>query len=442
MYEEEYEDDERNELFCVTLNNMTKDDVKFYARTYGLCYRPATHKGFDLAGKESNIRHMLEDYIGRYSEIGKIMDEGRYIPEWNRGEFRCADAKIKDSDPWHELAHYELTYDDGSKENDTIPIYVKRDMSEEDIIEYFQGYHPEDKIVKIKQIGWSRMGDKKVKDYRLRTMNNIKEAKEHITAYIDMFLNNDDELTEKYEKKFKSIKKDSDTLNTLGKKLLKYTKNNPDWEDEDLNEEIYRLLKTASKNIKDSVEDIWYVIKDEDIRERNVGNVPFFKRSLFGELYDNGFKCKWKAGDLYTTCPPNKLKKIYSEGKFINGPKTLAEFYLKPGYSIQRASMGDSCTKIKDTDYKETTDENIEALQEYLDWEGIYGYTYEIVEVYETNEAWVDEELETYDNAEEALNAFFNWEGIYGYTDAVMDILENGKDSSYYQDMLEEKNED
>lgn len=94
---------------------------------------------------------------------------------------------------------------------------------------------------------------------------------------------------------------------------------------------------------------------------------------------------------------------------------------------------------FRDSKYNE---DNEEALQEYLDWEGIYGYTYDIIEVYKTKEAKIDDEWKEFDDSEEALNAYLNWEGIYGYTYDIIDILENGKDSDAYLNMVEERDGD
>lgn len=40
------------------------------------------------------------------------------------------------------------------------------------------------------------------------------------------------------------------------------------------------------------------------------------------------------------------------------------------------------------------------------------------------------------------LQEYLEWEGIIGYTSAIIDILENGKKSIYYETMKEEKGEE
>ena len=368
---------------------LDREEAKAKAKQYRKYLTPGerSYYGMGYTVKPLNKSDLKHPYVQKL------------IAELNKG------TKVEDSDDWHERAHYELTFEDGHKERDTIPMYVKNGYTDEDILDYFQEYY-DDKIVKVKQIGWSRMGDakkvnvdklkhyqinytyegqkdvfetyaetkeqaikdlkkgydeeelkvisvkvldaKKVKDYKLRTIKTIKEAKDHIVAYIDMFLNNDDELTEKYEKKFKAIKKDSNALNNLGKKVLKFTKDNPEWQDEDLNEEIYKMLKSEAKNIKDA-----------------------------------------------------KSKKV--------------------------------------KDSEQVGDDNREALEEYLEWEGIYGYTQDIVDAYEDEGAYIDGEYQDFDDAYDALNAYLEWEGIIGYTNAIYDILECGRDSIYYNDMVDER---
>jgi hypothetical protein len=94
---------------------------------------------------------------------------------------------------------------------------------------------------------------------------------------------------------------------------------------------------------------------------------------------------------------------------------------------VMSARAGHMAT-IRDKKYskKKTKDKMIKnnnpkkLLQEYLEWEGIYGYTTSI---------WDIATVEGYD----ALQEYLEWEGIYGYTDKIYDIC-TGKTKEFYME--------
>lgn len=75
-------------------------------------------------------------------------------------------------------------------------------------------------------------------------------------------------------------------------------------------------------------------------------------------------------------------------------------------------------------DLEEAKDSVYDKLNDYLEYEGIIGYTQSILDVYEDKEALIDGKLEKFDDSWDALNAYLNWEGIYGYLPDIVDIIE------------------
>lgn len=262
----------------------------------------------------------LEEICEALDEVIQRYDDGAYFEPDTLGRADCYlwnfnfedSCKVKDSDPWHESAQYQLIFEDGHKETDSVKLYIKDRYTKEELIEHFQNYYDE-KIVDIKQIGWFR--DSK--------------------------------------KGFAVIRKEFPS----GKKV----------------------------------------------------DTKFFN------TYD-------------------EVKKYFKSKEYSEWQKRQDEY-------IGNSEVMD-VVDLNDSEYTKVPAENVDALQEYLDWEGIYGYTYDIVDVYETKEAKIDDEWKEFDDSEEALNAYFNWEGIYGYTYDIIDILENGKDSDAYLNMIEERDGD
>lgn len=77
-----------------------------------------------------------------------------------------------------------------------------------------------------------------------------------------------------------------------------------------------------------------------------------------------------------------------------------------------------------------------DVLDEYLEWEGIRGYTREILEVWKTKKAYIDGEWKKFTFAEDALSAYLEWEGIIGYDYTIMDIIKTKK--AYIDDSIKD----
>lgn len=104
------------------------------------------------------------------------------------------------------------------------------------------------------------------------------------------------------------------------------------------------------------------------------------------------------------------------------------------------ASLYDS-KKIKDGKWIIIPNNDVyDCLDKYLGLEGIYGFTDEIIDVWNTKEAFIDDKLETFESPEEAIEAYLQWEGIKGYDEDIMSIL-RGEDGMSYDEYAEEDNE-
>lgn len=79
-------------------------------------------------------------------------------------------------------------------------------------------------------------------EFRISDINTTDEMIEYLIAYIEMYLNNDDEFTEKYKDKFNAIKNNQVALEVYASQLMDFIKENPNWDDFDLHNEINRIL--------------------------------------------------------------------------------------------------------------------------------------------------------------------------------------------------------
>lgn len=104
------------------------------------------------------------------------------------------------------------------------------------------------------------------------------------------------------------------------------------------------------------------------------------------------------------------------------------------------ASLYDS-KKIKDSKWVVIPNNNTrDCLNKYLELEGIYGFTDEIIDAWNFKEALIDDKLETFETSEEAVKAYLQWEGIIGYDEDIISIL-RGEDGLFYDEYAEEDNE-
>ena len=592
MYENEQED-----MFCVTLNNMTPKDVKLYCKTYGLCYRPSDHKGYDLAGNIDDVRNMLEDYIGKYSEIGKIMDEGIYVSDWDRSKFRCLDSKktVKDSDDAKECINWlnqQLSEMPSDVDSDSVNYDEYVDTIKNDICEYFNGKFNEsltdilNKLVKEKRSIYAIINTLKsvckkhikqnVKDStESYPMANPKEVKDIIRSVRHDIENHSDEGYTK-----------DDIYYCIGMELsardLRCTPHlflpdhigpqDQEWKDmvqgyldnggrEQNIADSKKKIRDASKNLSQiTVKNIpigtiiidtktgeeWVFIGEtfsnsnySNIKIKNPKTNIIRKLSLFEhsggvrdraryvlkdskkirdavyvDYNDNGGPFK-TLEDLEQHAYDYNLEvkviypdyiSMYCDQWVIKGDRKDIEAFIDRYYNKDQKEYITDSKKIKDSDpwhenahyeltyadgskendtipiyvkrdmsdeeiieyfqdyhpedkivsvkqigwsrmrdkkvkdsYEEVPEENKEALREYLQWYGIIGYDEDIIEVFESQEAFVDDELIEYDDSWDALDAYLTWEGILGQTEKIYDLLVNGYESPFYDDMLRDK---
>lgn len=383
-----------DEYFVVTLENMSKEDAKSYSRCYGLRAKPARTGGYQLAGDEDSVREMLEDYIGRYDKIGKIMNEGYYV---------SADS-FRDSDSYMNKVKYAVVY--RNLEDDSL---IDAKVYEDPHRAQFEygialanrkpGLYVDIEEVTPESSLWEDSKySKKVKDspkiYKIDGVEYILSKDGYGNYKLD-------------EKKTGDRVADWDSYSDAIKDINKWIKQNKITDSKKVKDSDYEFEYQDSYNNKDT----FYNFKDlkKEVEESE-------KVAKKENLYFSWAVKVWASnGNAYFDS---------ADGDTL---KDVENF-------IKNASKYKDSKKVKDS-----YEGNLEALEEFLEWEGIIGYDSDIQEIYETNEAWVNDELKTFDTPYEALDAYLEWEGILGYTDAIYDILENGVESPYYNDMLEEK---
>lgn len=187
----------------------------------------------------------------------------------------------------------------------------------------------------------------------------------------------------------------------------------------------------------------WYQVNlDGDIRE-----YPTIKEAryaideyVYPDIHKEPFKEEEKAEyvvyaeDIYKGVDAMNLyykhrgRAMYSKEQdadlFTKSQAEKIENFKAGAHTWKKKKIGDS--KIKDSGkFYEGTDV-YDTLNKYLNWEGIQGYTQEIIDVWNDKEAVIDGELKQFDTSEDALHAYLEWEGIIGYDWDIMDILEGG----------------
>lgn len=433
-YDEDDEDDSEerdgmDDFFCVTLNNMSNKDAKFYGKTYGLFIRANRNKGYDLAGSEDQVRAMLEDYIGRYDEIGRIMNEGHYIPDWNRGDFvnphkRYVDSKkLKDED----VVYYGLFQRGGSigqnanaeyrkyPEGILLKVYTDREQAKEDAKRYRKSLTPGER-------SYYGMG------YSVKPLNKSDLKNSYVQ-----------ELISKLGKNLIKDFKDSDPWHELAHYLITFE----DGHKETDTLPIYvRDQCSSDKEIIDMLQDYYddKIVAVKQVGWSRIGDSK--KKKVTDEYYQEFVNKILYAIDHFKKGITVRNQKEFDNARAVCESNGVgAEYNPKTGYVkfIYDIKKPDTIYRDSKKRVKDSYEGNLEALAEYLEWEGIIGYNSDIEEIYETNEVFIDDEWETFENPYDALDAYLTWEGILGYTDAIYDILENGVESVYYNAMLTEK---
>lgn len=152
------------------------------------------------------------------------------------------------------------------------------------------------------------------------------------------------------------------------------------------------------------------------------------------EVYLDREEAKAKARRYRKYLTPGE-RSYYGMGYTV---KPLTKSELKNTYVQKLIAELDKGNRFNDS-IREVPEENKKALEEFTEWEGIIGYDDDIVDVYESGCAYVDDEYIDYGDSYDALDAYLEWEGILGYTDAIYNILKNGYHSSYYDDMVADR---
>lgn len=387
-----YDDDN---FFCVTLNNMSKEDAKSYGKTFGLFIRPNRRKGYDLAGDEDQVRAMLEDYVGRYDEIGRIMNEGNYIPSYCREDFvnphkRYADSKkIKDTD---EPMYYGLFQRGGSigananaeyrryGDGILLEVYLDKEEAKADAKRYRKNLTPGER-------SYYGMG------YTVKPLNK-SDLK---NAYVQ------------------------EMISKLGKNIVKDGKS--------------CYPSCSKKKVKDGTDydsgnyveyEINYKYSDHNYDDTDTYDNLKEAKYAFQELAKSG-KCEFVSLKEITYWYTDEDEPEEEEKELMYWDNDLNN------------TLKDSKKKVKDSVQEPVSEGAKEALEEYTQWYGIIGYDEDIIEVYESGCALVDDKFIDYEDSYDALDAYLKWEGIIGYTDAIYDILKNGVESVYYDSMLTDK---
>lgn len=513
-YDEDDEDDSEeisniDNFFCVTLNNMSKEDAKFYGKTFGLFIRPNRRKGYDLAGDEDQVRAMLEDYVGRYDEIGKIMNEGNYIPDYCRGDFvnphkRYADSKkVKDAD---EPMYYGLFQRGGSIGQNAnaeyrrygdgilLEVYLDKEEAKADAKRYRKNLTPGERSYygmgyTVKPLNKSDLKNSYVQEMINKLGKNIikdgkKKVKDSTTPIEDLLIKTDSKSGITLDHAIDDLKKkkgyndsllgDNLAINTLMKRFNLEKR------------DVIRVLNykfdrryLKDKKVKDS--DPWhelahYVLTFED-GHKETDTLPIYVKEqcssdeeiidMLQDYYDDKIvavkQVGWsRMGDskkkvkdeyyqefvnkvLYATDHFKKGITVRNQKEFDNARAVCesngvgAEYNPKTGYVKFIYKTRDSKKKVRDSVQEPVSEGAKEALEEYTEWYDIIGYDEDIVEVYESGCAFVDDEFIDYEDSYDALDAYLTWEGILGYTSAIYDILKNGVESVYYDGMLTDK---
>lgn len=136
----------------------------------------------------------------------------------------------------------------------------------------------------------------------------------------------------------------------------------------------------------------------------------------------------YKGVDAMNLYYKHRGRAMYSKEQdadlFTKSQAEKIEGYTKGEHIWKKKKIGDS--KIKDSGKFYEGKDIYDTLNKYLNWEGIHGYTQEIIDVWNNKEAVIDDELKHFETSEDALQAYLEWEGIIGYDWDIMDILEGG----------------
>ena len=181
------------------------------------------------------------------------------------------------------------------------------------------------------------------------------------------------------------------------------------------------------KQITDAASTPYYYLFPADLSKKDLDVLPKYHLKFVGEMSedseDKGSKVvKGSKIDL------EKFAKEYLAGYSLN------EDYLYPETDLDIELVKD--VNIKDGHWIENTD-IYSTLKKYLEWEGIYGYTQDIIDAWESKMPYIDDEWKMFDTPEEAVSALLEWEGIKGYDDTIIDILEGG--DAYLSDFDEDE---
>ena len=151
------------------------------------------------------------------------------------------------------------------------------------------------------------------------------------------------------------------------------------------------LYPDRHKTNTSEIEKEEYVVYDPDTENKQQRKAMFWTRNKGGRYM------REDEAERFTKSEAEKIEKFKGEHTWV---KKLVKD-----------------TWIENNDIRTT-------LDMYLSWEGIRNYTDKIIEVWDSKEAWIDDELKTFETSEEALSAYLEWEGIQGYDEVIKDILE------------------
>lgn len=213
----------------------------------------------------------------------------------------------------------------------------------------------------------------------------------------------------------------------------------------------YDVIKTNDSDINATIDKL-IADEEEAIRgyEEAMKNADEKHKALYSHIITEELEhieelknMKEMKDNLDDSCIKDVIKKesegyvVYSEkGKKLSKPYKTEEEAKERLKEIEMFKHINKDSEIKDDAID--MDEVRENLETYLNWEGIIGYTDEIIEVWESKEAWIDDELKEFETPVEAMEAYLEWEGLWSYTNPIIAILEGGKMYIDYEDLDED----
>lgn len=169
------------------------------------------------------------------------------------------------------------------------------------------------------------------------------------------------------------------------------------------------------KQITDAASAPYYYLFPADLSKKDLDVLPKYHLKFVGEMSEDSED----KGSKVVKGSKMDLEKYAEE--YLAG-YSLAEEYLYPETDLD-------IELVKDTECKDTVIKNndvYETLDKYLKWEGIHGYTQDIMDAWESKMSYIDDGWKMFDTPEKAVSALLEWEGIIGYDSTIIDILKGG----------------